>query len=117
MSRGVGTWYNLGEMETITQKENIAADIIKFAQDNELQIHPGQDPETWAELVIKKGGCPCVPGRPECPCEFALEDIKELNRCRCGLFVNGAYLEDYARLKAERKQGKRWKRKQGKSSY
>lgn len=101
---------------TTNQKEAIAENITKFAQENHLQIHPGQDVERWAELVIKKGGCPCVPGRSECPCEFALEDIKEINRCRCGLFVNGAYLEEYERLMAERKSGKRWKRKQGRGS-
>ena len=97
-------------------RDQIAAAIVKFAHDNNLSIHPGQEPLRWADLVIKKGGCPCVPGRPHCPCEFALEDIRELNRCRCGLFCNGAYLEDYDRLVVEPKLAKKWKKKQGKYS-
>ena len=92
-------------------REEIAEDIIRFARENKLEIHPGQDPLQFAELVIKHGGCPCVPGRNHCPCEFALEDIKELGRCRCGLFCNEAYLEEYDRLLAERKSKKKWTRK------
>ena len=93
-------------------RETIAERIIKFAQDNNLKIHPGQEPLKWADLLIKRGGhCPCVPGRNHCPCEFALEDIKELNRCRCGLFVNGAYIEEYNRLIAQLKEKKKWIRK------
>ena len=93
-------------------REAIAERIIKFAQDNNLKIHPGQEPLKWGDLLIKRGGhCPCVPGRNHCPCEFALEDIKELNRCRCGLFVNGAYIEEYNRLIAQLKEKKKWTRK------
>ena len=84
-------------------REQIAADIIKFAQDSNLQIHPGQDPLKWADLVIKKDGCPCVPGRPYCPCLLALEDIKQLDRCRCGLFCNGDYLKVYNELNTKKK--------------
>jgi len=98
-------------------REQIAQSIIKFANGNGLQLHPGQEPLKWADLVIKKGGCPCVPGRSECPCKFVLEDIKEINRCRCGLFVNGAYIEEYNRLVVQPKLAKRWKKKQGRSSY
>lgn len=97
-------------------REEIAEAIIKFAQDNNLQIHPGQEPLKWADLVIEKGGCPCVPGRNHCPCEFVLEDMKDINRCRCGLFVNGAYIEEYTRLQNERESGKRWTRKPKASS-
>ena len=93
-------------------RETIAERIIKFAQDNNLKIHPGQEPLKWADLLIKRGGhCPCVPGRDHCPCDFVLEDIKELGRCRCGLFCNDAYLSDYNTLNDERKSKKRWKQK------
>lgn len=100
----------------MTKRDGIAVAIIKFAHDNELKIHPGQDPEKWANLVIAKGGCPCVPGRKHCPCEFALEDIKELGRCRCGLFCNDDYLAQYNSLNDERRAKKRWKPKPGVSS-
>lgn len=93
------------------RREEIAEAITKFAQDNNLELHPGQEPLKWADLVMKHGGCPCVPGRNHCPCEFVLEDLKELNRCRCGLFVNGAYIEEYNRLLAERKSGRKWTRR------
>lgn len=98
-------------MSLTVDREIIAATIIKFAQEHNLKIHPGQEPLRWADLVIKKGGCPCVPGRSQCPCKFVLEDIKRINRCRCGLFVNGAYIEEYNRLTAQLKGGKKWTRK------
>jgi hypothetical protein len=94
-----------------TDRKAIADSIVKFAQENKLEIHPGQEPLKFADLVIKKNGCPCVPGRPECPCEFVLEDVKKLNRCRCGLFVNDAYIEEYNRLTAQLKGKKKWTRK------
>jgi len=94
--------------QALLERERIAVDIAKFAQDNNLKIHPGQEPLKFAELVLKKGGaCPCVPGRDACPCPFVLDDIKELGRCRCGLFCNDAYIEEYNRLLAERKSKKR----------
>ena len=92
-------------------REEIAEDIIRFAQENKLEIHPGQDPLKFAELVIKHEGCPCVPGRNHCPCEFVLEDMKDLGRCRCGLYCNGAYLQEYNNLNAQRKSRKKWTRK------
>ena len=98
-------------LQAKTERETIAENIVKFARENNLKIHPGQEPLKWADLVIVKGGCPCVPGRSECPCQFALEDIKKLNRCRCGLFVNGAYIEEYNRLTSQLKGKKKWTRK------
>ncbi len=101
----------------VLDRETIAANIIMVAQENNLKIHPGQEPLKWADLVIKKGGiCPCVPGRDHCPCELVLEDIKELGRCRCGLFCNDAYIEEYNGLINNKKPTRQWKRKQGRSS-
>jgi len=91
----------------VTDQELIVARILEVARVNGLQIHPGQDAFKWAALVIRKGGCcPCVPGRDHCPCEEALSDIVQINRCHCGLFVNEAYLEEYNRLLAERRSRK-----------
>ncbi len=102
----------MSNQPALTQREQIAEDIIKFARDNNLQLHPGQEPLKWADLLIKhEGRCPCVPGRNHCPCEFVLEDIKELGRCRCGLFVNGAYIEEYNSLLAKGKSRRKWTRK------
>jgi hypothetical protein len=103
--------------QAVFDREAIAGNIVKFAQDNKLKIHPGQEPLKWADLLIKRGGhCPCVRDRDHCPCDFVLEDIKELGRCRCGLFCNDAYIEEYNRLVVEPKLAKKWKRKQGKGS-
>lgn len=89
--------------KTAPPKVASAQVIIEFAQDNGLKIHPGQDPEKWAVLLKKKGGrCPCVPSRDHCPCEFVLEDIAQLGRCRCGLFCNDGYIEEYNRLRGRR---------------
>ena len=93
----------MSSQPALTQREQIAEDIIKFARDNNLKLHPGPEPLKWADLVIKHQGCPCVPGRNHCPCEFALEDIREIGRCRCGLFCNDAYIEEYNNLRAKRK--------------
>jgi len=97
----------LKNRQALKQSETITADIVKFAQDNDLKIHPGQGPLKWRHLVVKKGGvCPCVPGRNRRPCDFVLSDIRKLGRCRCGLFVNDTYIEEYNRLLAERKSKK-----------
>jgi hypothetical protein len=89
--------------------EEIAGDIIGFAARHNLKIHPGQEALKFAALVHKRGGCPCVPGRNHCPCEFALADIEEINRCRCGLFANDAYIEEYYRLTGEGTGGRKSK--------
>ncbi|HUV57016.1 MAG TPA: ferredoxin-thioredoxin reductase catalytic domain-containing protein [Dehalococcoidales bacterium] len=88
-------------------RDQIAESIIKYAERSKLHIHPGQDPYQWADLVIKKGGCPCVPSRPSCPCAFVKEDIKEFGRCRCGLFADGNYQENYNSLKSKAKSKKK----------
>jgi len=82
------------------RRSEIVKRIRAFALKHRLHIHPGQDPLSWADLVIKKGGCPCVPGRKICPCPEALTDIRALGRCRCGLFCNDRYLSEYRRLAA-----------------
>ena len=84
-------------------REQIAESIIKFAERSKLHIHPGRDPHEWATQVLIAGGCPCVPGRPSCPCAFVKEDIEQFGRCRCGLFTNDNYLENYNSLKGEAK--------------
>lgn len=98
--------------------EEIAQDIRNFlALHEEISLHPGRSPLAQGELVVKKGGCPCVPGRPKCPCEEAMDDIEEINHCRCFLFVNDAYLEEYQRVVVEgRKKKKRRQGGVGKSS-
>ena len=85
----------------------IAANIVNFAKEHNLHIHPGQSPVKWAGLVIKKSGCPCVPGRKVCPCDAAMDDIDELGHCRCYLFCNDEYLELYNKLMPQGKAKKK----------
>ena len=92
-------------------REQIAESIIKYAERNKLHIHPGRDPLEWADLVLKEGGCPCVRGRPSCPCAFVMEDIRKEGCCRCGLFVNDAYIDEYNMLRSRLKGKKKWTRK------
>lgn len=87
-------------------REQVAESIIKFAERSKLHIHPGRDPYKWADQVLIVGGCHCVPGRSSCPCAFVMEDIKELGRCRCGLFANDDYLENYNSLNSRAKRKK-----------
>jgi ferredoxin-thioredoxin reductase catalytic subunit len=87
--------------------ESLAKRISEFAEAHALQIHPGQNAVKWAALVLKKGGgCPCVPGRNKCPCEESLEDIKEINRCRCGLYCNDAYITLFNSLTPKKRRKK-----------
>lgn len=97
-------------MQNIDKRDGIAARIIDFARDNNLMLHPGQEPLKWADLLIKhNGGCPCVPSRKDgCPCKFVLEDLKSHGgRCACGLFVNDAYLKEYYALLDQAKSHRR----------
>lgn len=84
----------------MTMNENSVAQAIEqFLKEHEgISLHPGRTPENHAQQVIKKGGCPCVPGRPKCPCDEAEEDIRQLDHCRCYLFVNEAYRKIYDQI-------------------
>ena len=86
-----------------SEANRITNNILEFAENNKLHIHPGRDVREWAQLVIKEGGCPCVSSRKSCPCEYVLQDIEEEDCCRCRLFINESYLELYNELIARRK--------------
>jgi len=90
----------LEEAKAETARRDIVANIKDVAEKNGLQIHPGQTPENWAELVIKKGGCPCVPGRAKCPCDQVMEDIRKKDHCGCYLFCNDRYMRTYREVMA-----------------
>ncbi len=79
--------------------KNVAQNIKRFLEEHDgITLHPGRTPEAQGDLVVQKGGCPCVPGRPKCPCVEAMDDIKAINHCRCYLFVNDSYLKEYQRV-------------------
>lgn len=94
----------MGKQSKAEKLDKIVKNIKGFAEAHDLHILPGHDIVKWAEIVIEGGGCPCVPSRKgACPCKYALNDIKENHCCRCHLFVDGEYLEEYNRLTAKKK--------------
>lgn len=82
--------------------------INKFLQEHpELHIHPSRTPESWAPLVIKAGGCPCVPGRPSCPCTDVMVDVEKKGYCRCQTFVDDKWMGWYRQYIKGRKNRKK----------
>ncbi len=61
-------------------------EILDFARDNGLVIHPGKGFDYYIEGVFKFGHCPCDKERPDCPCPEAIEECKIDGRCKCRLF-------------------------------
>lgn len=77
--------------------QEIQQSLQKVLDENPgLRIHPGWTLEKWGAVVARKNGaCPCVPDRPACPCENYLDDIEQMNHCRCYFFCNEEYLREY----------------------
>ncbi len=77
-------------------EQEVAQEIKRLLEEHPfLSIHPSRTPEKWAALVVKQGGCPCVPGRAKCPCDEVMADIAEKGYCRCQLFVNEKWMQWY----------------------
>ena len=60
--------------------------ILDFARDNNLVIHPGGGYEYYIKNFFEVGRCPCAKERLNCPCIEAVEECKIDGRCKCGLF-------------------------------
>jgi ferredoxin-thioredoxin reductase catalytic subunit len=74
------------------KKEELIAKIEKFAKDNKLGFS-AQKSKLIAAILRNNGYCPCRRVKSPttlCPCTYALDDIKKLGKCTCGLFVNSA---------------------------
>jgi len=78
-----------------------ATELIDFAIANGIAIHSRTNPEEWATTIAENGGqCPCKHA-PACPCDRALEKIKDTSlppeeqMCGCAFFVSNEYLEHY----------------------
>ena len=75
-------------------------ELIDFARSNGIFIHGRTSPQEWEELLRESDGrCPC--GHAEsCPCELALEKIRNASEpadqmCGCVFYVSSAYLNHY----------------------
>ncbi|MDI6707781.1 MAG: ferredoxin-thioredoxin reductase catalytic domain-containing protein [Candidatus Thermoplasmatota archaeon] len=70
-------------------RKTLEARLEKFAKENELQFSALKD--KLIDAILKnKGYCPCRRVKSPstiCPCAYALEEIKQQNKCLCGLFV------------------------------
>lgn len=90
-------------MKNVAVKNNSKAKkirkrIIRFCADNNLAINPNFSLQGWAEKVVMKDGCPCVPSRKECPCEHAVNDILEERICKCGFIMDMNYYNEFLKI-------------------
>ena len=60
--------------------------ILDFARDNNMVIHPGGGYEYYIKTVFEVGHCPCARERLECPCPESIEEVKKDGWCKCRLF-------------------------------
>lgn len=60
--------------------------ILDFARDNKLVIHPGRGFDYYVDGFYVFGHCPCDKQRLDCPCAEAIEECKENGWCKCRLY-------------------------------
>ncbi len=61
-------------------------ELLDFARDNKLVIHPGVGFDYYIKNYFEAGRCPCDKDRPSCPCPEAVKECKENGWCKCRLF-------------------------------
>lgn len=61
-------------------------EILDYARDNNLVIHPSKGYEYYVESYFKYECCSCDPSRLNCPCPEAVNDVKETGCCKCRLY-------------------------------
>lgn len=61
-------------------------EMLDFARDKGLVIHPGRGFDYYIEGYFKFGHCPCDESRSDCPCAEAIEECKNDGWCKCRLF-------------------------------
>jgi len=78
----------------------VLEEIIGFAEQHQLTIHPRIDLERHVDRVLRhKGHCPCDPIRPKCPCPESLDELlTDKGTCCCTFFVSTRYLERWGYL-------------------
>ena len=73
-------------MQTQRSKNKKRREILDFARDNLLVIHPGRGYDYYAEGFFKFGHCPCDKSRIVCPCLESIEEVKQNGCCKCQLY-------------------------------
>lgn len=71
---------------TNKEKNKVRRQILDFARDNNLVIHPGGGFEYYANNYFEVGHCVCDKTRPVCPCPESIDEVKEDGWCKCKLY-------------------------------
>jgi len=61
-------------------------EILDFARDNNLVIHPGRGYDYYIDSYFMFNRCPCDATRLDCPCNEAVAECKEIGCCKCRLY-------------------------------
>ena len=61
-------------------------EILDFARNNNLVIHPGGGYEYYVESFFQFECCACDPNRKNCPCPEAVAEVAKLGWCKCRLY-------------------------------
>jgi len=84
--------------------------LKEFAQKHNLKINPKYTFRYWAWLTASLGRCPCKPDRLDCPCSYALQEVKEKGFCFCKFFMSEEYYNEF--IEFYKKRGKTIKKKE-----
>lgn len=76
-------------MKPVKEKDKIELklDILEFAQNYNLAIHPDKDLDRFCESTVTMGHCICRDNELYCPCEQALPLCVKEGHCTCRLFI------------------------------
>ena len=69
---------------------DVTRELTEFAKRHGLIVAAGECLARHARRFVELGRCPCVEGRPDCPCDDVLDDLKRLGRCECGILIDPA---------------------------
>ena len=69
--------------------------VLEFSRLNRLCIHPATDIFDKVQRTIDAGHCVCDSNRSCCPCDQALDEVKENGWCKCMLFCSHIMAHNY----------------------
>jgi len=61
-------------------------ELLDFAHEYGLIIHPGSGFDYYIDSFFKFGRCPCDAKRKNCPCPEAVEECRTIGHCKCHLY-------------------------------
>ena len=67
-------------------KDRKRRDLLDFARDNNLVIHPGKGYDYYVDSYFMFDACPCDTSRKQCPCPESVRECEEQGHCLCKLF-------------------------------